>query len=69
MTLKAPAIPEGLALISTPLEVIIRRRWFSWVIIPMLIFAIVWDGFLVFWYSAAFFGKHRERIMILYPLV
>src|SRR5215210_5592721 len=68
MASRTPSIPEGLDLITTPQEVIIRRRWFSWMVIPMLVFAIVWDGFLVFWYSAAFFGKHKEWVMILFPL-
>jgi hypothetical protein len=30
------------------------QRWFSWKYVPMALFAIFWDGFLIFWYSMAF---------------
>jgi len=68
MASRTPSIPEGLDLITTPQQVIIRRRWFSWMVFPMLLFAIVWDGFLVFWYSTALLGKNTPWIMILFPI-
>lgn len=51
----APAptpIPEGLDLLTDYQGLVIRRKWFSHIVWFLLIFAIVWDGFLVFWYSA-----------------
>src|SRR5437660_1656331 len=68
MAPKAPSIPEGLDLLAAPQGVIIRRRWFSWEVIPLLIFAIVWDSILFFIYSHAFSGKNTSWIVILFPL-
>lgn len=63
------AIPEGFELIETAQGKLIRRKWFSWAVVPLLIFAIVWDGFLIFWYGAAVASDGEAPwIMILFPL-
>lgn len=42
--MNSPTIPEGLDLIPSPTSgFVIRRRWFSWKVIPIVGFAVVWD--------------------------
>jgi len=63
------AIPEGFELIETAQGKLIRRKWFSWAVIPVIFFAIVWDGFLIFWYGMALASDGKAPwIMILFPL-
>jgi hypothetical protein len=40
-----------------PLSWTARWRWFTPALFFQLIFCVVWDGFLVFWYSAAFASR------------
>jgi hypothetical protein len=47
---------------------IIRRKWLGWTVIPLLIFCIVWDSFLFFWYSQVIGGKDTPWIAILFPI-
>jgi hypothetical protein len=44
----------------------IIQSWFSWKYLPMALFAVVWCGFLVFWYGIAF--RSGELMMLLFPL-
>jgi hypothetical protein len=44
------------------------KRWFNYSYIGMAFFCVFWDGFLIFWYSAAFFGD-GPLIMILFPIL
>lgn len=46
----------------------ITLKWFTPIAIFLLFFTIVWDGFLVFWYSLAFSGE-APWIMGLFPVV
>ena len=71
MSDRTPTIPEGLDLIQTQSGVIIRKSWFSWLVVPMVFFVIFWDGFLVFWYFMAFHSpKHGpQAMMLLFPLL
>jgi len=61
------SIPEGLDLIDSINLTTIRRVWISWKVAPLIIFAIAWDSFLVFWYSVAFKG-HTPWIMVVFPI-
>ena len=45
----------------------IVQRWFSAKYIPMAFFAIAWDSFLIFWYTAAF-SSGAPWIMIVFPI-
>jgi hypothetical protein len=65
---RAAPIPKNLDLIAGFDDITIRRKWFSLKVIPLAIFAIVWDGFLVFWYSAAFGNDETPLVMILFPI-
>lgn len=62
------SIPQGLDIIESVNFTTIRRVWISWIIIPLIPFAIVWNCFLFFWYSMAMKG-HPPLIFILFPLV
>lgn len=62
------AMPDGVQLNTTPDGIEIRRRWFSAKYIFLALFCVVWDGFLLFWYSIAF-GVGAPSIMVLFPLL
>ena len=61
-------IPEGLDLITTPHGIVIRKVWRSWKLIPLAFFAVVWDSFLIFWYSQAFTKSNPPLMMVLFPI-
>lgn len=66
---KQPAsIPEGLDLIESVNLTTIRRVWLSWKIAFLIPFAIVWNGFIFFWYSQAL-KTHAPLIMVLFPIL
>ena len=43
------------------------KRWFSLKLIPLAFFAFAWDGFLIFWYSAAL-AAGGPWIMFVFPI-
>ncbi|MEW5931665.1 MAG: hypothetical protein AB1941_29705 [Gemmatimonadota bacterium] len=48
--------------------VVFRHRWFSWKIVFLTFFCLLWDGFLVFWYAMAFAGD-APLIFKLFPVL
>lgn len=51
-------------------ESIIRYRWFTPVALFLIFFAVVWDGFLIFWYATYFLTKGAVGISFaLFPLI
>jgi hypothetical protein len=46
----------------------IRWKWWSVVAIPLLIFSVAWDGFLVAWYLGAFSRGNPSLIEVLFPI-
>jgi hypothetical protein len=52
-------------------KLVILRRWFSPKYVFLLFFCVVWDGFLLFWYSIVFSqgGEGPAVIMGLFPLL
>jgi hypothetical protein len=48
---------------------LITRRWFGWQTVFLTGFAILWDGFLFFWYSLVFLGKGVPSVMFWFPLL
>lgn len=66
--MKNPPIPEKIDVLHEGSTMIIRRKWLSYTVIPLLIFCIVWDSFLFFWYTMALGGKDAPLFAILFPL-
>lgn len=48
---KSFAVPEKFEIVENYDELTIEWRWFNWVILFLIPFCVVWNGFLVFWYS------------------
>lgn len=71
-----PGLPDGLVMNNTGTGLEITRKWFSVLHIFTAFFALVWCGFLVFWYSilASFSAPGEEvphflLIFYLFPLI
>jgi hypothetical protein len=62
------ALPERMDLHATPYGIVLTRRWFSLTVLFLVPFCVVWDGFLVFWYTMAVKGG-APLIFKLFPLV
>jgi len=60
-------LPRGVTLEETGTGLRFVRRWFQWVVLFLIVFCVVWDGFLVFWYTLAF-REGAPWIMIVFPL-
>ena len=65
--LKAP-VPESVVVEHSPDGLVLSYTWFSWRYIALAVFALFWDGFLVFWYSMAF-SQDAPWIMFVFPLI
>jgi hypothetical protein len=62
------ALPPGMELHRTPNGVQITRRWFTLVVLFLIPFCIVWDGFLIAWYTTAF-KIGAPTIAKLFPII
>ena len=49
----AVPMPEGIELSEGPAELYIMRRWFHWTVIPLLVFCVMWNGFMLVWHGIA----------------
>ena len=65
--IKAP-IPEHISMEQISGGLLFSYRWFSPAFIFVAFFAIVWDGFLVFWYGIAT-SQDAPLVMLLFPIV
>jgi DNA-directed RNA polymerase subunit RPC12/RpoP len=61
-------LPERLKVKDLPDGFLITRRWFTPAIIFMTLFAVVWDGFLLFWYGAVV-SAGAPTLFVLFPLL
>ncbi len=68
MRTPSSTIPEGLELINDADGITIRKVWRTWLIAPLAIFVIFWDGFLFFWYTQAFAQPDTQFMMLLFPM-
>jgi hypothetical protein len=68
MSTPTPTIPEGLDLLSAANGLVIRKVWLTWKIAPLALFAIVWDGFLFFWYHQVLSQPHPPLVAVLFPI-
>ena len=65
--LKAP-VPEHIIVEHGLNGLVLSYTWFSWTYIALAVFALFWDGFLVFWYSVAS-SQGAPWIMFVFPLL
>lgn len=61
-------LPAGIHVQERGRDLVIVRRWFSWIYIFLLFFCVVWDGMLVFWYALVFSGE-SPLVFKLFPLL
>jgi hypothetical protein len=62
------SIPEGLDLVASTDGITIRKSWLSWKVAPLVVFAVIWDGFLVFWYSQVLSKPNPPLMAVFFPL-
>jgi hypothetical protein len=65
--IQAP-IPEHISMEQTPTGLQFSYRWFSPGFVFIALFALVWDGFLIFWYTIAT-SQDAPLAMLLFPIV
>jgi hypothetical protein len=65
--MKAP-MPENVTIEHRPEGLTLSYRWFSAKFIFLAIFCLLWDGFIVFWYSMAA-TEGAPWIMLVFPLL
>lgn len=61
-------LPAGVQVEERGRDLVIVRRWFSWVYVFLAFFCVVWNGFLVVWYGMAF-ASGAPLIFKLFPLL
>ncbi|MBT5229924.1 MAG: hypothetical protein HOM11_06560 [Methylococcales bacterium] len=60
-------LPESLDFIQHTDYIEIVRSWYGWHVYLLAFFCLMWDGFLVVWYSNAI--SEGDLIMFLFPLL
>lgn len=65
----APAAYRAPAETGDPDALVLRRRWFAWPSVFLIVFAVGWDSFLIFWYGAVLTQDGAPWIAIVFPLV
>ncbi len=64
------ALPSGMSLNTDDGRLVITRRWFSCMSLPLVGFALCWDAFLVLWYTMALQAPGPiSAIAVLFPLI
>jgi hypothetical protein len=61
-------IPEHITMEQKPEGFALSYRWFSFYYVFLAVFCLIWDGFLVFWYSLAF-TQNAPWIMFAFPVL
>jgi hypothetical protein len=64
----AVGLPEGLDVVHHGSHVEIVLKWFSWKIVAMTAFAILWDAFLVNWY-VNLAPRAQDPMVFYFPLI
>jgi hypothetical protein len=65
--IKAP-MPENVSVEHRADGLRLSYRWFSGKFIFLAFFCLVWDGFLIFWYSMAF-TQNADLMMLIFPVL
>ncbi len=70
-TTKRPRVelPRGMTVERGSRGILISRRWFGYHAFFLLFFSFIWNGFLLFWYTAAFSSDDPDIMMILFPII
>ena len=67
---ESPARPKTLTAEQGPSrELYLRKSWITRGLLMMLMFCVIWDAFLVFWYFIAFTQKDTPLMMFLFPII
>ncbi len=62
-------IPDKLDVIYGASDITIRRKWFALLeALPLPLFVLFWDGFLIFWYTVALSKDSTPLMAILFPI-
>ena len=61
-------IPENMELLEDHGDLVIRRTWRGAYLWPLLLFCIVWDGFMIFWYKMAFSDPSAPLMVKVFPI-
>lgn len=69
MTPESHPLPKNIEVIPGMDHIIIRRRWLGPHAFFLLIFALIWDGFLVAWYAQALRGDNPPMRVVDLPLL
>jgi hypothetical protein len=59
-------LPQGIRVEQDGATMEIVRRWFGWATVALTAFIVLWDAFLVFWYTIAL-SLGAPAIMIWFP--
>jgi hypothetical protein len=62
------ALPPGMAIQATPHGLVLTRRWFTWIVLFLIPFCLVWNGFLITWYSVAL-STQAPAMALGFPLI
>lgn len=55
-------------MLPTPQGITIRKDWRTWKVIPLAVFVVVWDSFLVGWYGIVLSKPDAPLMTALFPL-
>lgn len=59
-------MPKNFALFHEMDALVLLRRWFNWGVIPLAFFCIIWDSFIIFFYTMIF-RTHAPIFIMLFP--
>ncbi len=62
-------LPDKISLIDHIDYIEIVRRWLSWHVVLLGVFALLWDAFLLSWYSIAFSHPNPLTAMLYIPIL
>ena len=62
-------MPKGVEVIDLGGDLTILRRWFSPKFLFLIVFCLIWNGFLVVWYSIALAADEAPWMMLVFPVL
>jgi hypothetical protein len=63
-----PPVPAGVRVVDDGMTRTLSFRWFSWRTPLWVLFCIVWDAFLIFWYWKALGGPRADWFAVLFSI-